>query len=155
VPPNTVGSSNGAAGVPGAKPEPGAELLFRVDVTGMEIGRFATCTGLSLEWETFEYAEGGNNEFVHGLRGRMRYGNLTLSRGITSEDALLKWFFDFQKVSKRPTVTIAVLDHTGKDVRRFAFAAAYPVRWSGPELRSGSTGGGNETLEIGHQGLVP
>lgn len=152
--PNTVGSANGAPGVPGAGPDAMAELLFRVDVSGMVIGRFADCTGLSVEWETLAYAEGGNNAFVHGLRGRMRYRNLVLSRGVTSEDALLKWFFDHQKVSARPTMTVAVLDPSGKDVRRFALAAAYPVRWSGPQLRTGSTGGGSESLEVGHQGLV-
>lgn len=152
--PNTVGTTNGAPGVPGAGPAAMAELLFRVEVSGMVVGRFASCSGLSVEWETLEYAEGGNNEFVHGLRGRMRYANVVLGRGITSEDALLKWFFDFQKSSARPTLTIAVLDNTGKDVRRFSLAAAHPVRWSGPELSAGSAGGGNETLEIGHQGLV-
>lgn len=140
--------------MPGAAPLAMAELLFRVEVTGMVIGRFATCSGLAVEWETLEYAEGGNNDFVHGLRGRMRYRNVVLSRGVTSEDALLKWFFDFQKVSARPTVTVSVLESAGKDVRRFALAAAYPVRWSGPELRTGSVGGGHESLEIGHQGLV-
>ncbi|HYF27015.1 MAG TPA: phage tail protein [Baekduia sp.] len=131
-----------------------AQLTFRVDVQGLTIGRFSQCSGLGVEWEVLEYAEGGLNDFVHGLRGRARYRNVSLSRGLTSEDALLKWFFDVQRASKRPTLTVAVTDHLGKDVRRFGLAAAYPVRWTGPELRTDGPGGGLESLEIGHEGLV-
>ena len=154
MPPNTV-AGNGASAAPGAPHDPTAELLFRAEVDGLVLGRFSRCSGLSMEWETIQYAEGGNNGYVHGLRGRMRHTNVVLSRGVTSEDALLRWFYDFQAASKRPTLTVALLAPSGKDVRRFAFAAAYPVRWSGPDLRSDSAGGGNETLEIGHEGLVP
>lgn len=152
--PKTVGSTNGAGATPGAAPTQLAQLLFRVEVHGVVIGRFAECKGLSVEWETLEYAEGGNNSFVHGLRGRMRYPRIVLSRGLTDEDALLKWLFDYQSASKRPTLIVTVVDPSGKDVRRFAFAAAYPVRWTGPELHSDTNVAGMETLEIGHEGLV-
>lgn len=154
MPPNTV-AGNGASATPGAAPDATAELLFRAEVSGMVLGRFSRCSGLSMEWETVHYAEGGNNGYVHGLRGRMRHANVLLSRGVTSEDALLRWFYDVQGPGQRPTLTVALLAPSGQDVRRFAFAAAYPVRWSGPDLRSDSGGGGHETLEIGHEGLVP
>lgn len=152
--PNTVGESPAPTGTPGAGADPVAQVQFRVEVPGLVIGRFAECSGLSVEWEVLEYAEGGNNGFVHGLRGRMRYRNIVLSRGVTSEDALLKWFYDVKRPGERPTLTVAVLDPLGKDDRRFSFAAAYPVRWSGPDLHAGSSSGSQETLEIGHEGLV-
>lgn len=153
MPPNTV-AGRGGSPAPGAAHQPAAELLFRAEVDGIVLGRFSGCTGLSMEWETAYYAEGGNNGYLHGLRGRVRHANVLLSRGVTSEDALLRWFYDVQASAKRPTMTVAVLAPSGADMRRFAFAAAYPVRWSGPDLRTDSTGGGQETLEIGHEGLV-
>lgn len=149
-----MGSANGAARTVGTAPAAATQIQFRVEVPGLVIGRFAECSGLGVEWEVLDYPEGGNNAFVHGLRGRARYRHLLLSRGVTSEDALIKWFFDVQKAAQRPTLTVAVLDPLGKDTRRFAFAAAYPVRWSGPDLRAGSTAGSSETLEVGHEGLV-
>lgn len=148
MPPETSASPNGR------NADALAELLFRVDVPGMELGRFAECSGLSVEWDVLEYAEGGNNEFVHRLRGRRRYPNVVLARGVTNEDALLKWFFDQRRSAQRPTLTVVVLSPAGKDVRRFPFAAAYPVRWSGPQLSAGSDGGGSEALEIAHEGLI-
>ena len=40
-----------------------------------------------------EYAEGGNNDFVHRLPGRLHYPNLVLSWGLVSSEILLQWFW--------------------------------------------------------------
>ena len=37
-----------------------------------------------------EYPEGGINTFVHRLPTRIKQGNITLKRGVTSEKALLR-----------------------------------------------------------------
>ena len=80
-------------GGPGTPVDPLAELAFLIEIQGREIGRFAQCTGLGVEYDVLEYAEGGNNEYVHQLRGRVRYPNVVLGRGITDEDELLRWLF--------------------------------------------------------------
>jgi phage tail-like protein len=139
----------------GATPDPLANLRFRVEIPGVEIGRFAQCSGLAYEYEVLEYLEGGNNDVVHRLRGRARYPNLVLGRGVTSEDALLQWFFKFQSGSQRPTVTVTLLDDDGSDCRSFAFASAFPIKWTGPDTQAGSGDATTETLEIGHMGLIP
>jgi phage tail-like protein len=138
----------------GAGPDPLANLRFRVEIPGVQIGHFAECTGLAYEYDILEYEEGGNNEVVHRLRGRARYPNLVLSRGVTSEDALLRWFFKYQKGPQRPTVTVTLLDDDGSDCRRFAFASAFPIKWTGPDVRADGDDA-TESLEIGHLGLVP
>ena len=43
---------------------------FMVSVSGLDIGAFNTCRGLNMEFDVFEWAEGGNNEFIHHLPGR-------------------------------------------------------------------------------------
>ncbi|HWH11054.1 MAG TPA: phage tail protein [Solirubrobacteraceae bacterium] len=138
----------------GAVPDPLATLRFRVEIPGVEIGRFAQCSGLAYEYEVLEYLEGGNNSVIHRLRGRARYPNLVLGRGITSEDALLRWFFSFQAGPQRPTVTVTLIDDSGADRRSFNFASAFPIKWTGPEARAGTADALNETLEIGHMGLI-
>ena len=151
-PTTTNGSPPG--GGPGAQVDPLAELAFLIAIQGREIGRFAQCTGLGVEYDVLEYAEGGNNEYVHQLRGRVRYPNVVLGRGITHEDELLRWLFTAEAPSRRPTVTITLQDPTGKPVRHFALAAALPVRWTGPSAQTGSGGAATETLEISHAGFV-
>lgn len=135
--------------------DPLGELGFKVEIPGRTIGRFAECTGLAVEYDVMQYAEGGNNDFVHQLRGRVRYPNVTLRRGVTYEDALLKWFYAVEKPSQRPNLTIVLLDQKGNSVRHFALKAALPVRWTGPSATvHGGTEAATESLEIAHQGFV-
>jgi phage tail-like protein len=137
-------------------PDPVGELRFQVSIGGVTIGEFAECSGLTVEYDVFEYQEGGESRFVHKLRGGLKYPNLVLKRGVTYEDALLKWFFDQQTDrDKRDNVTLDLLGDDGKQVRTWSFAAAFPVKWSGPSFSAKSTNIATETLEIAHQGLMP
>jgi phage tail-like protein len=152
VPTTTEGEGGGSR--TGNVVDPLGELAFKIEIQGFTIGRFAECAGLAVEYDVTEYEEGGNNDFVHHLRGRVRYPNVTLRRGITYEDELLRWFYTTQKPEKRPAVTITLLDSLGTAVRHFALSAAMPVRWTGPNATTGSDGAAGESLEIAHQGFV-
>ncbi len=138
-------------------PDPVGELRFQVvlqDAT--TIGAFAECSGLSVEYDIFEYQEGGEMRFVHKFRGALKYPNLVLKRGVTYEDALLKWFFDQDTDREsRGNVTLNLLGDDGQQVRTWSFAGAFPVKWSGPSFSAKSTNVATETLEIAHQGLLP
>lgn len=136
--------------------EPVGELAFLVKITdAQEIGRFSECSGLAAEWEVFEYQEGGENHFVHKLRTRVKYPNLVLKRGVTNEEALLKWFFESKDWSKRGPITVTLMGPGGRPVRSWAFSAAVPVKWQGPTVKAGSNSVAMETLEVAHQGLTP
>ena len=115
------------------------------------IGAFCHCSGLELSIEVLEYREGGNNDVVHRLPGRMTYPNLLLSRGLTNEDALLRWFYATHTEAQRKEVTLTL--SAGSMQRTFTFAEAYPVRWSGPSVDSNGTSMATESLEVAHSGL--
>ena len=148
--PNTVAAGS-TSSANGSIPETLGELTFLVEISGVTIGQFSECTGLSVEYEMLEYAEGGNNDFVHRLRGRARYPTISLRRGATSQDALLKWFFDNRQEDR---LTITIEDRQGAPVRTFGFASPFPIKWSGPDVSSGSNAAAMESLEIGHHGMV-
>jgi phage tail-like protein len=122
------------------------------------LGLFKGMEGLEVWFDVLEYAEGGNNDFVHRLPGRMRYPNLRLSWGLVSDDALLKWFLATHVKAETQEITLtltAVKGDMSRDLRKFTFTDAYPVHWSGPHLLANAadpeTWG--ETLEIAHSGL--
>jgi phage tail-like protein len=127
---------------------------FRVEIPSLTIGVFAGCSGLQVEYEVLEYAEGGENGYVHKLRGRKRYPNLVLSRGMTSETGLLDWMLASQDPTKRPTATLSLLDELGQLQRAWWFSGAFPIRWTGPTLGEQTGGIASETLEIAHAGLL-
>ena len=66
-----------------------ATFMFEVD--GVEIGRFMEVNGLEVNVATEDLEEGGENNYVHKLPGRMSWPNITLKRGITQNDTLLAW----------------------------------------------------------------
>ena len=67
------------------------KLLFSAEFEGLEAGRFHEVSGLSVEVEVIEFSEGGNNNFIHKLPGRVKYPNIVLKRGFTGDLALYNW----------------------------------------------------------------
>jgi phage tail-like protein len=134
------------------------DSFFKVDigtVDGKTVGTFRECSGLEVEWEVHEYAEGGENRFVHKLRGRAKHPNLVLKRGVTRETALLDWFLSCQDRTQRHDLIVSLCDNTGTVVRSWSFAGAWPVKWHGPTLNAGGGGLATESLEIAHDGFSP
>ncbi len=121
-------------------------------------GVFRGLQGLEVYYDVLEYAEGGNNDSVHRLPGRRRYPNLTLSWGMVSDEMLLKWFMATSGAVKPQDITLTLTATKGDvstDIRKFVFADAFPVHWTGPQLHAEAadpeTWG--ETLIIAHAGL--
>src|SRR5437660_10300465 len=52
---------------------------------------FSEVSGLQVEMQTTDYEEGGENNFVHKLPGRLKVGNVTLKRGLVRSNEFLRW----------------------------------------------------------------
>ena len=125
---------------------------FSVKIPDVDtIGYFSRCYGLELSFELYEYREGGNNDYVHHLPGGLRYPNLVLTRGLTNEQALLKWFWatHTRRSARRSG------DARRRQRRRATGRSTTPSRSGGRDRRSRATGrrSPTETLEIAHSGL--
>jgi phage tail-like protein len=130
-----------------------SDHYFTLSVPGLTIGAFNECKGLEMQYDVFEWPEGGNNEFIHHLPGRVRYPYLSLSSGLVENDALQKWFgaTGLQPELKEVTIELTTQDGTAK--RSWTFADAYPIRWSGPTIAAHGGGLATESLDIVHSGL--
>jgi phage tail-like protein len=53
----------------------------------------------------------------------------------------------------RRHVTVRMFDTAGKELSKWSYVNAYPVRWIGPSLNSSSNAVAIETLELAHEGL--
>lgn len=122
------------------------------------MGIFRSITGLEVGYDVLEYREGGNNDTIHRLPGRITYPNLVLSWGLVSDEELLKWFTATHTQAQPQEITVtltAARDSKEVPQRKFTFTDAFPVHWSGPHLGTDAhdpqTWG--ETLEIAHSGL--
>ena len=64
---------------------------FLFTIGELEIGAFTEVSGLSVQIDVEELAEGGQNAYTHKLLGRMKWPNLVFKRGLTNTDALFTW----------------------------------------------------------------
>ena len=134
-------------------------FLFEVD--GVEIGRFMEVSGLEVTVGVEELEEGGENNYVHKLPGRMTWPNITLKRGITQNDTLLSWlnkssgeqFAASGNKLERSTAAITLLGPSAQRLRAWEFDGAFPVKWKGPDFAVTSSDMATEELEITHHGF--
>ena len=138
----------------GTRVDPIMAFRFEVRIDDLPVGGFSDCSGLNVETEFMEYAEGGVNDFVHRRPTRTKSSNLILKRGIVDR-SLWDWHNDLVRgtVSFRHG-TVFVHDESGsKTPLRFEFRRALPVKWTGPELSAMGAGVAVETLELAHHGI--
>lgn len=134
---------------------------FVFEIEGRTIGAFTEVSGLSVQIEVEELAEGGQNAYTHRLPGRLKWPNLVLKRGLTNTDALFAWLLEcsgdgFTGNGDRITPRdgkVSVLDARGRPVRTWEFTGAMPVKWSGPRLAASSRELAVEELEVSHRGF--
>ena len=124
---------------------------FVLSIPGIDtVGFFMSCSGLEIGFEVYEYGEGGN-DVVHRLPGALQYPNLVLARGLTREDALLRWLLATRAKAERKEITLTLRSGAGE--RSWTFDDAFPVRWTGPHIDSSGSSFASESLEIAHGGL--
>lgn len=135
--------------------DPFMAFRFEVSIDDLPVAGFSTCTGLQLETEVLDYAEGGLTTHLLKFPGRTKQVNLVLKRGIVDRK-LWDWYFDLTQ----GTVTfhngsIVVHDASGnEDVMEWKFTRAFPTKWVGPELNAMQSIIAVETLELCHEGLT-
>ncbi|HYM50056.1 MAG TPA: phage tail protein [Candidatus Limnocylindrales bacterium] len=141
-----------------------ASLRFQVSIDGgnaKDLGDWTKCDGLSVQYDVYEYKEGGENSYVHRIPGRASYQNVKLSRTIdgysTPENtgkSVAAWLSSLATEVKRHTAEISLVDLEVKKIAGWKLQGVYPVRWSGPSLDAGSATMAMETLELAHDGFL-
>jgi phage tail-like protein len=130
---------------------------FRVEFQGLNVtlGYFTQVTGFSSQTDVLEYPEGGQNTFVHRLPSRVKQGNITLKRGVISnEKALIDWYTKTVVQVQPVTLVITLNDTEDKPIKVWNFRNAYPVKWTGGDLNAAGTEFLTETLEVAHNGMT-
>src|SRR5690242_5009844 len=97
--------------------DPAVSVCFFVTIDGQEFGAFTSCDGLGMEVAIEKREEGGNNDFIHHLPGRVSYSNVKLTRPITTESALVaRWMSAMSSDIMRHTATIVAMTLDGTPV---------------------------------------
>lgn len=141
----------------GQRTEAHAAFRFAVQIEGITEAVFTECTLPTLEVEVHQQMEGGLNNAVHHLPGRVKAGKITLKRGLTSSDKLLAWYMDVAQGNisdSQRKVSVVMYDSLLEEVMRWNFEGAFPSKWSGPSFVSGNSQLAIETLELSYEGMA-
>lgn len=138
----------------GKRKDPYLNCNFLVEIDGIIAAGFSDVSGMDATVQVEEYREGGLNTYVHKLPKETRYSNLILKRGLTDSAELWKWHYNvvMGKI-ERKNGSIVLLDGIRTEKWRINFVKAYPVKWTGPDFKSGGSALAIETLELAHNGL--
>jgi len=130
---------------------------FQLDLGGKVTGYFTEVGGLGSENEIVEHkVVQDGREIVQKIPGRLKWGDITLKRGITSLMDIWDWRKSVEKgdiTTARMNGSIIMLDQELKPVARWDFVRGWPSKVSGPQLQSDSNAFGVEELTIVHEGI--
>jgi phage tail-like protein len=135
--------------------DPVVKFRFSVKIKDAVVGWFTDCSGLTVERETLPQSEGGINDYVHQLPGRVKQSRVTLKRGL-ADNALWDWFEKglYDGKVERNNITIILYNSDRTKKKQWDLENAYPVKWTGPDFQSDSNQATIESLEIVHHGLT-
>jgi phage tail-like protein len=140
-----------------SREDPLLGFSFGLDVGGGVVkGYFTEVSGLGSEHEVVEQKVINNSrkEAVMKVPGRLKWGDLVLKRGITSNMDMWKWRKQVEdgKVGEaRKNGSIIMLDQTGAEKARWNFYAGWPSKITGPTPKADSNEIGVEELTIVHE----
>ncbi len=132
--PAAAPKTNGAQ--PGTFIDPFRAYNFKLSIGGVTEGHFVECSGLDVKINAIRYREGGTQQVVHAIPGRVEYGDITLKYGLTRSRELWQWFLTgVQGKVERKHVSILLLDSEGVvEAMRWDLVNAWPSRWRGAVL---------------------
>jgi phage tail-like protein len=139
-----------------SREDPLVSFHFAFEAQGQVTGYFTEVSGLGSEHETVEHKVVNESgvEVVLKIPGRLKWQDITLKRGITSDMQIWTWrkmVEDGAVQSARSDGSVTMFDQSLNPVARWEFKQAWPSKVSGPSLKSDGNELGVEELVVVHE----
>jgi phage tail-like protein len=136
--------------------DPVVSYLFALDVQGVIKGYFTECSGIGSETEIAEQKVVNEKgvQVVLKIPGRLKWGDITLKRGLTSKMDLWDWrkmVEDGVVKGARKNGSIIMFNQELKPVAKWDFKNAWPSKISGPTPKSDGNDLSLEEITIVHE----
>ena len=137
-----------------AKYYPPVGFHFSVEFTDLSSSekdhQFQSVSGLTVDIETEEITEGGENRFKHKIPVRTKYPNLVLKRGLLVDSTVIDWCkravenFDFQPID----LMVKLLNEKHEPLLSWNVVHAYPIKWAIADFNAEESKVVIETIEL-------
>jgi phage tail-like protein len=143
----------------------GLAMRFRVVVDEVDLGGWASCAGLAVQFRNKSIGEGANYEYSTILPERVDYPPIVLRRAMTRQDSLRVQQWLSRVVSQwygansptdyaARTARISLYDAHREEVASWSLRNVYPASWQGPNLDAQDQHVAIETLQLVHEGFL-
>jgi phage tail-like protein len=131
---------------------------FMLELEGSVAGYFTECSGIGSEHEIVEHkvVDKSGHEIVRKIPGRLKWQDISLKRGITSDMQIWEWRDQLVKgevSNARKNISITMMDRTYSPVAVWHFQNAWPSKVSGPSFKSDDNSFGVEEVTLVHEGM--
>ncbi len=141
----------------GARTDPYRNFRFRVEIDGIQTASFSEATIPDTSTDTVDYREGTDLPNQKKLSGLVKYGNITLKKGLTDSMELYEWrkLVEQSGAAKaRKNISLILTDEEGNDKARWDIVEAWPTKYDPSDFSAKSNEVIIETLEIVHEGVT-
>jgi len=131
---------------------------FALEIQGITEATFREASGFGSEHQVIEQKEQTNkgNTVIRKIPGTLKWQNITLKRGMTSNEEMWKWrqkVIDGKIEDARLDGSIVGYDENGDEKIRYNFRRGWPSKWESSAMNAGGNEPVVETIEITHEGL--
>lgn len=131
---------------------------FGLEIDGVQIKSISEVSGLKMEQDVIELKQNGpdGKYVIKKLPGRWKSGEVTLTRGLTSDNSFENWVKDSQfgkMANVRKGGAIVVYDYEGQAVKRYKLTNAWPKSLEIGALKAGDTSVLTEKLVLTYERL--
>ncbi|MGB1216928.1 MAG: phage tail protein [Saprospiraceae bacterium] len=138
---------------------PIAKFHFRVDIDGEDIS-FQEVSGLEMETSVIEYRHGDSENFYPTkTAGLVKTSNLVCKKGVFADDSELVELFNkifdekayYDSEDSRFDILVELLDEEGEAVMTWNIINAFPIKFSGTDLKSDANEIAIESVEFAYE----
>ena len=132
-------------------------FYFKASVTDVGDISCSEGSGLETEYAMIEYRAGDSPVFTkQKMPGMRKASDVTLKKGIFKDDkAMWDWINSIKlNTIKRATVTISLLDESGKPVKTWELTNAWPKKITVEGFKADGNMAAIETLILAHEGVT-
>lgn len=131
---------------------------FLLELDGAAAGFFTEVSGIGSEHELIEHkvVDEKGHEIVRKLAGRLKWTDISLKRGVTSNTEIWDWRDVVLKgtwTAARKNATITAFDREGNPVGKWHFTNAWPSKVTGPNFKADDNSIAMEEVSIVHEGM--
>ena len=139
--------------------DPISAHMFALEIQGITEATFREAAGFGSENEIIEQKENGpkGNVVIRKIPGNLKWQNITLKRGMTSNQELWTWrqqVIDGKIEDARIDGSIVGYNEDGEEKIRYDFRRGWPCKWETTGMNASGNEPVVETIEITHEGLV-